>query len=83
MRWSSGVGRACKFAGIVALAIVLAACSRQAQPKQYGLGGEGPATPGTERDFAVNVGDVVHFQVDSASLTGEAQGILAQPGPLA
>ncbi len=77
MRWSSGVGRACKFAGVVALAIVLAACSRQAQPKQYGLGGEGPATPGTERDFAVNVGDVVHFQVDSAALTGEAQGILS------
>jgi peptidoglycan-associated lipoprotein len=76
MRWSSGVGRACKFAGIVALAIVLAACSRQAQPKQYGLGGEGPASPGTQRDFAVNVGDVVRFQVDSASLTGEAEGIL-------
>jgi peptidoglycan-associated lipoprotein len=55
---------------------VLAACSRQTQPKQYGLGGEGPATPGTERDFAVNVGDVVHFQVDSSTLTGEAQGIL-------
>ena len=76
MRWSSGVGRACKFAGIVALAIVVAACSRQAQPRQYGLGGEGPATPGTQRDFAVNVGDVVRFEVDSASLTGEAQGIL-------
>jgi peptidoglycan-associated lipoprotein len=54
----------------------MAACSRQAQPKQYGLGGEGPATPGTERDFAVNVGDVVHFEVDSASLTSAGQGIL-------
>jgi peptidoglycan-associated lipoprotein len=76
MRWSSGVGRVCKFAGIVTLAIVLAACSRQAQPRQYGLGGEGPATPGTQRDFAVNVGDVVRFEVDSVTLTGEAQGIL-------
>ena len=76
MRWSCGVARACKFAGVVALAIVLAACSRQAQPRQYGLGGEGPATPGTERDFAVNVGDVVRFEVDSSTLTGEAQGIL-------
>ena len=55
---------------------MLAACSRQAQPKQYGLGGEGPATPGTERDFAVNVGDIVRFQVDSSALTGEAEGIL-------
>ncbi len=77
MRWSSLFGRACKIAGVVALAVVMAACSRQAQPKQYGLGGEGQATPGTERDFAVNVGDVVRFEVDSASLTGEAQGILA------
>jgi peptidoglycan-associated lipoprotein len=76
MRWSSGFGRVCKFAGIVTLAIVLAACSRQAQPRQYGLGGEGPATPGTQRDFAVNVGDVVRFEVDSVTLTGEAQGIL-------
>jgi peptidoglycan-associated lipoprotein len=76
MRWNGGVGRVCKFAGVVAIALVLAACSRQGQPNQYGLGGVGPATPGTERDFSVNVGDVVHFQVDSASLTGEAQGIL-------
>ena len=76
MRWSPAVGRAGKVLGVVAFAIVLAACSRQTQPKQYGLGGEGPATPGTERDFAVNVGDVVHFQVDSSTLTGEAQGIL-------
>ncbi|HET9935974.1 MAG TPA: peptidoglycan-associated lipoprotein Pal [Methyloceanibacter sp.] len=77
MRSSSLFRRAGKIAGVVALAILMAACSRQAQPKQYGLGGEGPATPGTERDFAVNVGDVVRFEVDSAALTGEAQGILA------
>ena len=76
MRWSGGVGRACKFVGVVAIALVLAACSRQAQPRQYGLGGEGPVTPGTERDFAVNVGDVVHFAEDSSALSGESQGIL-------
>jgi peptidoglycan-associated lipoprotein len=76
MRWSHGVGRACMVAGIVGLAIMLAACSRQAQPKQYGLSGGGPATPGSEADFTSNVGDLVHFQVDSSSLTGEAQGIL-------
>ncbi|HWM31229.1 MAG TPA: peptidoglycan-associated lipoprotein Pal [Methyloceanibacter sp.] len=76
MRLRSGVGYACKFAGVVLIALVFAACSRQGDPKQYGLGGEGPATPGSARDFAVNVGDVVHFQVDSSSLTGEAQSIL-------
>jgi peptidoglycan-associated lipoprotein len=76
MRWSGGVGRVCKFAGVVAIALMLAACSRQAQPIQYGLGGEGPVTPGTEGDFAVNVGDVVHFAEDSSALGGESQGIL-------
>ena len=76
MRWNGGVGRACKFAGVVAIALIMAACSRQATPKQYGLGGEGPVTPGTERDFAVNVGDVVHFAEDSSALSPEAQGIL-------
>ena len=76
MSMRGGVNRVCKIAGVVVMALVLAACSRQAQPKQYGLGGEGPAQPGTSRDFAVNVGDVVLFLVDSASLTGEAQGTL-------
>jgi peptidoglycan-associated lipoprotein len=77
MGFRGGVNRACKIAGVLAIAIVLAACSRaQQQPKEYGVGGEGPATPGTSRDFAVNVGDIVRFEVDSSSLTGEAQGIL-------
>ena len=76
MRWSGGTGRACKLAGVVAIALILAACSRHSPSQEYGLGGEGPVSPGTERDFAVNVGDVVHFQEDSSSLTGEAQSIL-------
>jgi peptidoglycan-associated lipoprotein len=73
---SSWVNRACKLAGVVAVALALAACAKHQQAKEYGVGGEGPVTPGTSRDFAVNVGDVVHFQVDSSGLTGEAQGIL-------
>jgi peptidoglycan-associated lipoprotein len=76
MRLSGGVNRACRLAGVLAVALILAACARHGQPKEYGVGGEGPATPGTSQDFAVNVGDVVHFQSDSTSLTGEAQGIL-------
>jgi peptidoglycan-associated lipoprotein len=63
-------------AGILAVALILAACAKHQQPKEYGVGGEGPITPGTSRDFAVNVGDVVRFQVDSSTVTGEAQGIL-------
>ncbi|MBM3543398.1 MAG: peptidoglycan-associated lipoprotein Pal [Alphaproteobacteria bacterium] len=76
MRAKARIGYACRLAGVVLAALLIAACSRETQPHQYGLGGEGPAAPGSARDFAVNVGDVVHFQVDSWALTGEAQSIL-------
>ncbi len=76
MRLSGGISRACRFAGVIAVALILAACARHGQSKEYGVGGEGPAEPGTSRDFAVNVGDLVHFENDSPQLTGESQGIL-------
>ncbi len=34
------------------------------------------ATPGSQQDFVVNVGDRVFFEVDSAELTPQAQGTL-------
>jgi peptidoglycan-associated lipoprotein len=77
MRSSNRFSRACRIAGVLAVAVLLAACSReQLPPKQYGVGGEGPIAPGTSRDFAVNVGDVVRFEVDSSDLTPQAQTIL-------
>ena len=77
MRSTHGVMRACQLAGILVLGVLLAACSKeQMPPKQYGLGGEGPIQPGTSRDFAVNVGDIVRFEVDSSDLTPQAQNIL-------
>ena len=77
MRWSGGVNRACTIAGVIGVALLIAACGRS-QPKEYGLGNTGGvAAPGSPQEFAVNVGDVVRFEVDSAALTGEAQGILA------
>jgi peptidoglycan-associated lipoprotein len=77
MRSSHKISRACKIAGVLVLTVLLAACSReQLPPKQYGVGGEGPIAPGTSRDFAVNVGDVVRFEVDSSDLTPQAQTIL-------
>jgi len=74
MRWSHGIDRACKFAGVVAFALILAACAKHGQPREYGLGST--ASPGSPQEFAINVGDLVHFQEDSAALSGEAQGIL-------
>lgn len=42
-----------------------------------GPGGKGgPITPGTQRDFATNVGDIVYFSSDSTDLTPESQTTL-------
>ena len=42
--------------------------------------GSAPRAPwrrqGSPQEFAVNVGDLVHFQEDSSALTGEAKSIL-------
>jgi peptidoglycan-associated lipoprotein len=76
MRSSGGVNRACRVAGVIALALLIAACARS-QPKEYGIGSTGGvAQPGSPQEFAVNVGDLVHFQEDSSALSGEAQNIL-------
>ena len=74
-----GVGRACVVAVVLILAFGLGACSRHPQqPKEFGLGGAAPATPGSPEDFAANVGDVVYFQGDSVVLTGHSRAILRQ-----
>src|SRR6476659_8416796 len=81
MGLSGGVRRACGIAGVLAVAIVLAACAKsQLPPKEYGVGSVDSAAPGTAQDFTSNVGDLVHFEVDSSSLTGEAEGILQKQG---
>ena len=77
MRSSGGINHACKLAGVVVIAVLLAACARHGTPQEYGLGSTGSvATPGSPQEFAVDVGDLVHFQQDSSGLTGEAKSIL-------
>lgn len=65
----------------VAAALLVGGCaSKSATPDGAqlgpGSGGRGPITPGTQRDFSVNVGDLVYFASDSTSLTPEAQATL-------
>ena len=46
-------------------------------PRASSAGGRNtPATPGSARDFAVNVGDIVYFTTDSVDLSPEAQQTL-------
>jgi peptidoglycan-associated lipoprotein len=64
---------------VVALMMVAAGgcANNQNDPStQLGPDGKGPITPGTQRDFSVNVGDLVYFSSDSTDLTPEAQTTL-------
>ena len=60
----------------VAGAALGAGCSQKAAPG-LGLGNEGPVEPGSAREFAVKVGDTIHFESDSVQLTSEGQQILS------
>jgi peptidoglycan-associated lipoprotein len=69
----AGVG----LCGAILMALALAACSDTPKPESEIGGRMSPATPGTARDFAVNVGDIVYFSTDSVDLSPEAQQTLA------
>ena len=59
-----------KIAVVCCCFLALAACSKKNQPDLEADGGV--ATPGSEKDFAVNVGDRIYFIVDQSTLTPEA-----------
>ena len=67
---------------VSAAVLVVAACANKdgangPDSALLGPGGKGgPVTPGTARDFSVNVGDIVYFSSDSSDLTPEAQATL-------
>ena len=66
---------------LCAVALAIAACAnKEGTGPESGLinqnGKGGPITPGTQRDFAVNVGDIVYFSSDSTDLTPESQATL-------
>ena len=64
---------------ILALTLLVAACANNKDLENAGLGpNAGPATPGSQRDFVQNVGDIVYFTTDSTDLTPEAQQTLAK-----
>ncbi len=75
-RWLNGLAR---IAAAMAVALVVAACSNTPKPEsEFGPGARNaPATPGSARDFAVNVGDIVYFSTDSTELSPEAQQTLS------
>jgi peptidoglycan-associated lipoprotein len=73
-RWRSPARRV---GAMLIMALALAACTNTPKPDSELSGRHGPATPGSARDFAVNVGDIVYFSTDSTDLSAEAQQTLA------
>jgi len=68
--------RFARVGAVLLLALSAAACAnKEFQDETLGYG-RGPATPGSQRDFVQNVGDLVYFSTDSSELTPEAQQTL-------
>jgi peptidoglycan-associated lipoprotein len=66
--------RGAKFAALLLGALAIASCAKQAQNDQVGMAGA--ATPGSQQDFIVNVGDRVFFDTDSSELTAQSRATL-------
>ena len=62
--------RAAKLAGFLALALAAAGCANRAADSTQTVAGA--ATPGSQQDFVVNVGDRVFFESDSSELTPQS-----------
>ncbi|MGE0629690.1 MAG: peptidoglycan-associated lipoprotein Pal [Hyphomicrobiaceae bacterium] len=76
---SNMFSRALRIAAAAVMAVSMVACAKEQQPDLASLNskrGGPPATPGSARDFAQNVGDIVYFSTDSSDLTPEAQQTL-------
>ncbi|WP_457581264.1 peptidoglycan-associated lipoprotein Pal [Ensifer canadensis] len=62
------------------MTLAIAGCaSKKNMPNnanELGLGGAGAATPGSQQDFTVNVGDRIFFDTDSTSVRADAQQTL-------
>ena len=68
------VWRGTGLAVMVAAGLALGACANN--PNQHGAGMASSATPGSQQDFVVNVGDRVFFDTDSSDLSVQARATL-------
>lgn len=72
--------RSLKIAAVLAVALSAGACANKTDDPNAGgagrFGAGGAATPGSQQDFVVNVGDRVFFETDSSELTSASQATL-------
>jgi peptidoglycan-associated lipoprotein len=66
--------RGVRFVAVLAAALAISACANKQQATQ-GMAANA-ATPGSQQDFVVNVGDRVFFSTDSSQLSAQSQATL-------
>jgi peptidoglycan-associated lipoprotein len=65
-----------RFAVVALAGLALAACASTPNQNQTVGSGPGAASPGSQQDFVVNVGDRVFFESDSTELSSQARSTL-------
>ena len=68
-------------AALMSATVLMGACAANKDLAPEGLNGDGKygaATPGSQRDFTQNVGDIVYFSTDQTDLTPEGTQIVAK-----
>lgn len=73
MHYLASISKVLRSVVLVALVVSVAACARNPNGD---AGAGGAATPGSQQEFLVAVGDRVFFQTDSSVLTAEGQATL-------
>jgi peptidoglycan-associated lipoprotein len=73
MHYLASISKILRSVILVALVVSVAACARNPNGD---AGAGGAATPGSQQEFLVAVGDRVFFQTDSSVLTAEGQATL-------
>ncbi len=68
--------RGLKLAAILAGALAISACANKPEDGGAQANAAGMATPGSQQDFVVNVGDRVFFETDSTELTPQSRATL-------
>ena len=74
--------RAVKLAVMLVVALSIGACAKNplnSDEQNPGLANASAATPGSQQDFVVNVGDRVFFESDSSELTPQSVATLLTP----
>ena len=67
---------AAKIAAVLVAGLAMGACAKNASQEAGALANASAATPGSQQDFVVNVGDRVFFNSDSSELTPQSTATL-------